>query len=170
MREQVPQHFTASAVVICKSHILLVNHPRIGAWVPPGGHIEDFELPHDAGVREVLEETGVSVRILSPQIAQTESFDAFFLPLPLAIHNVKAFERGQWVHHIDLAYLCVPEVVPEVGLPELTHGEDVKDSSWVHLERLHEIPLAANVLELVDSASSRIAELLKQDGEAAASR
>src|ERR1700728_4814961 len=55
------KHFTASAVVMEQSHILLVHHRRIGAWLPPGGHIEENELPHQAAIRETKEETGIDI-------------------------------------------------------------------------------------------------------------
>jgi 8-oxo-dGTP pyrophosphatase MutT (NUDIX family) len=32
-------------------------------WLPPGGHIDPHELPHDAAVREVHEETGLAVAL-----------------------------------------------------------------------------------------------------------
>ena len=33
-------------------------------WLPPGGHIERDELPHECAVREVLEETGLDVELV----------------------------------------------------------------------------------------------------------
>ncbi len=39
--------------------VLLHLHQTLGRWLPPGGHIEPNELPDEAAVREVLEETGV---------------------------------------------------------------------------------------------------------------
>ena len=41
--------------------VLLVRHSNGGVWVTPGGAIDPDEAPQDAVVREVWEETGLSV-------------------------------------------------------------------------------------------------------------
>jgi 8-oxo-dGTP pyrophosphatase MutT (NUDIX family) len=41
--------------------ILLVRHSNGGIWVAPGGAIEPDEVPQEAVVREVFEETGLRV-------------------------------------------------------------------------------------------------------------
>jgi len=58
----------AGAAVLHGSHVLLVKRakpPRAGEWSLPGGRIEAGETPEQAAAREVLEETGVPVRILA---------------------------------------------------------------------------------------------------------
>lgn len=149
-REPLPQHFTASAVVVEKGHVLLVHHRRIGAWLPPGGHIDEFELPHEAAVREVFEETGVEVEIISEAIPETGSNEAFFLPKPLCIHNVKAFEKGQHVHHLDLAFLC--RIAQGGTLPAIAASDEVQSAAWVKLEEVDKLELAKNVKEALSLA------------------
>jgi 8-oxo-dGTP pyrophosphatase MutT (NUDIX family) len=39
--------------------VLLVEHKRLGLWLPVGGEIEGNETPLEAAQREVLEETGL---------------------------------------------------------------------------------------------------------------
>jgi 8-oxo-dGTP pyrophosphatase MutT (NUDIX family) len=41
--------------------ILLVKHENDGAWVTPGGAVEPEEVPAEAAVREMWEETGLRV-------------------------------------------------------------------------------------------------------------
>jgi 8-oxo-dGTP pyrophosphatase MutT (NUDIX family) len=43
--------------------VLLARHSEGGVWVTPGGAVEPLETPADAAVREVWEETGLSVRL-----------------------------------------------------------------------------------------------------------
>lgn len=41
--------------------VLLVRHVEGNNWTTPGGMIEPYELPSDAAVREMWEETGIHV-------------------------------------------------------------------------------------------------------------
>jgi 8-oxo-dGTP pyrophosphatase MutT (NUDIX family) len=43
--------------------LLLARHAEGGVWVLPGGAIEPGEVPADAAVREMFEETGLLVRL-----------------------------------------------------------------------------------------------------------
>ena len=58
------RHFTATGFVVDKKSILLHWHKKLSMWLPPGGHIEPGEDPQQAIIREVLEETGLSVKVL----------------------------------------------------------------------------------------------------------
>ena len=57
-----PTHVTASAIVVGPRGTVLHRHKRLGLWLQPGGHIDPGELPEEAVLREVREETGLSVR------------------------------------------------------------------------------------------------------------
>ncbi len=50
--------------MVFEGKVLLHRHRKLGTWLPPGGHIEKDELPDDAAVREVGEETGVRVELV----------------------------------------------------------------------------------------------------------
>lgn len=157
----IPGHFTASAVVIHHEHILLIHHKRIGAWLPPGGHLEEGELPHQAALREVLEECGLKCRIISEPVPDTGDPEAFILPSPLCLHRVLAFEKGAQVVHFDLAYLCQPL---SDDLPELVPNDEVHDLCWQPLDNLSDKALAKNVLEVVEMARERLASLVLAGG------
>jgi 8-oxo-dGTP diphosphatase len=147
----IPAHFTASAVIIFEDRILLIDHRRIGAWLPPGGHLDQGEMPHEACLREVLEETGLACRILSDSIPETGDSDALVLPQPLCIHRVLAFEGGAPVIHIDIAYLCEP-----LGTTELIASDEVLGARWVPLDQLNTLKLAKNVPEIVEMAKLKL--------------
>lgn len=62
------QRLSARAVVLHSGRILLARiSPRAyagaGAWTLPGGGVDHGEHPEDTIVREVLEETGLAVRV-----------------------------------------------------------------------------------------------------------
>jgi 8-oxo-dGTP pyrophosphatase MutT (NUDIX family) len=66
-----PAHVTASAVVLSTDarSTCLVLHGKILCWVQPGGHLEEGDVSlAAAAAREVLEETGLTGRVL-PEIA-----------------------------------------------------------------------------------------------------
>lgn len=55
-----------AALVSDGARVLLVRRkaiPRIGFWALPAGYMDADELPEEALVREVAEETGVTVRV-----------------------------------------------------------------------------------------------------------
>jgi ADP-ribose pyrophosphatase YjhB (NUDIX family) len=146
----LPHHFTASGLVLADGHILLVNHKRLGAWVPPGGHIEEFELPEETAVREILEETGVRVEVVcqSAIAVNQDDPDAFFLAQPLFIQSVLAIEQGRRFYHLDFVYLCRPLAGAgehAIGLPPLQANAEVKEARWIHLADIDSLPLAKNV-------------------------
>lgn len=55
------RHFTVAVFVVHDGRVLLIYHRRYGRWLPPGGHVEADETPDEAAVREVREETGLTV-------------------------------------------------------------------------------------------------------------
>jgi 8-oxo-dGTP pyrophosphatase MutT (NUDIX family) len=50
--------FTSSVYAVHRGEVLLVNHKRQRAWVPPGGRMEPGERPIETAVREIQEELG----------------------------------------------------------------------------------------------------------------
>ena len=87
-------HITASGLVIHKNKVLLIFHPYIKRWFQPGGHIDEGELPVDAAIREVYEETGF---VCSSDSEVPEILD-------IDIHEIPANpKKGEGPHlHIDL--------------------------------------------------------------------
>src|SRR5215813_11575034 len=67
------KHQTSSVFVFRRLpggwRIGLIRHPRFGRMMIPGGHVEPEESPAEAAVREVAEETGLAVALVSPPAA-----------------------------------------------------------------------------------------------------
>lgn len=90
--------FTASAFLIHQQQVLLIKHKKLQMWLGPGGHIDQDELPHVAAAREFLEETGLSVAIVSAlpflrspleetATASSVATTDVFHPVPLAVNE-----------------------------------------------------------------------------------
>ncbi|WP_184617663.1 NUDIX hydrolase [Sphaerisporangium krabiense] len=60
---ELPRHSVSVTAVVLHSdgRVLAIQREDDGRWVPPGGVVELDETPDHAGIREVLEETGIQI-------------------------------------------------------------------------------------------------------------
>jgi len=102
-------HFTATGFVFNENdEILMIKHKKLGVWLPPGGHIDENELPCEAVLREILEETGVKAKVITA--AQDTGVPACAYELPLPMEILLEDIEGTGLHnHIDMIYLCLAE-------------------------------------------------------------
>jgi 8-oxo-dGTP pyrophosphatase MutT (NUDIX family) len=105
---RVFRHFTVAVFVVHAGRVLLHYHRKLGRWLPPGGHIEDDEVPDDAAVREVVEETGIRARLVGPVGLQREAEpgDPRQLVVPAGVQLEHIYPGHE---HIDLVYFAVPD-------------------------------------------------------------
>jgi 8-oxo-dGTP pyrophosphatase MutT (NUDIX family) len=117
------RHFTATAYVVAGGRTLLLWHPKLGMWLPPGGHCEPNEDPVQAAVREAEEESGLAVEVLpasDPLVVDKPRV----LPPPAVILIEDIFRSDQPFHqHIDFVYYTRPlgEVDFEAPIPHGPH-------------------------------------------------
>jgi 8-oxo-dGTP pyrophosphatase MutT (NUDIX family) len=104
--------FTVAVFVVWQGCVLLHPHRKLGLWLPPGGHIEANELPDQAAVREVLEESGVRIVLESRPAISFEASSPVLLAQPRGV-QLEDIEPGH--QHIDLVYFAVPKSGPEAG-------------------------------------------------------
>ncbi len=96
----ITRDFTATTFVVDQQKTLLLWHKKIGAWLPPGGHIDPNELPEEAALREVREETGLTVRLLGGQ-RQCDNVIVLHQPVCLLLEDISPDHQ-----HIDLIYFA----------------------------------------------------------------
>ena len=103
------RHFTVAVFVVREGKVLLHRHRKLGMWLPPGGHIEAGELPDEAAVREVFEETGVRVDLTGERREDVEDPVQLHRPAGVQLENI-----GPGHQHIDLIYFAKPAGPTEI--------------------------------------------------------
>jgi 8-oxo-dGTP pyrophosphatase MutT (NUDIX family) len=101
---EVLRHFTVAVFVVHAGRVLLHYHRKLGRWLPPGGHIEANELPDDAALREVLEETGIRARLVGGTGLPIAEPRQLVLPAGIQVENIYPGHQ-----HVDLVYFGVPD-------------------------------------------------------------
>ncbi|GIF26229.1 8-oxo-dGTP pyrophosphatase MutT (NUDIX family) [Actinoplanes tereljensis] len=98
------QHLVSYVVPVdADGNVLLVDHINARLWLPPGGHVEPGEHPHDTAVREVAEELGLTA---VPDPA----------PLFLTVTRTVGLDRGHtdvslwYVLHCDRTERLTPDL------------------------------------------------------------
>ena len=106
----VIRHFTATGYLIWDRGVFLHRHPKIGLWLPPGGHVEINEDPVEAVLREIKEETGLVASICEEPPFENMNFD-YPIPITPPRHILEEHIDDPIVgfhHHIDMIYYCKP--------------------------------------------------------------
>lgn len=91
--------FVATVYVVKGNKVLLVFHKKLNMWLPPGGHIDENELPCDAAKREVLEETGLKVELIGEEGFLGNGVKKLVQPKVMQLEDI---EEGH--QHINLVY------------------------------------------------------------------
>ncbi len=127
-------------VIIDRSRALLIrrgSEPLLGEWSIPGGTLELGESLGKGVARELLEETGIEVRVLD----LIEVFDRIFLDDKPIADDAKQRPR---FHFVIVDYLC------ERLAGEPRAGSDVTDVAFARedeLSRFHLTETATRVLK-----------------------
>jgi len=138
------KHFTATAFIIdSKKRTLLIQHKRLGRWMPPGGHVDENETPEETARRECKEETGLDVEIIGEDSqdlfsGNPEEGEMLKKPIALLLENIPASEeRGEPAHqHMDFLYIAKPlDESQKISLAE-EEGEEIRWFSKEEIEKL----------------------------------
>ncbi len=149
----VTRDFTVATFVVWGQRILLLWHPKLHKWLPPGGHIEPHELPDEAAVREVQEEAGLTVELVGERALPLAEPRQLVRPEGIQVESI---EPGH--EHIDLVYFARP-----VGLPVLKPAPDVARIGWYTLEEARALPVSQEIALWLEKALAKLSPALARE-------
>lgn len=127
-----PQVQVAACYIEIDSQLLLLqrasNKVEPGKWGVPGGKLEKGETPEQAAVRELSEETGISVESSS----QVRYVGALYIRKPTV----------DYVYHL---FKVQVEQMPAISL-----SNEHENYKWASLKDLEEMPLMTGGQEILD--------------------
>ena len=140
----IRNHFTATGIVFNhKNEILMIHHNSLCVWLPPGGHIDENELPENAVLREIFEETGIKAKII-PIMRGIKSCGELALPFTMLLEDIE----GNGTHnHIDMIYLC--NAINEDFIPQ---EKEISGIGWFSFDKIKELKTFDNVKETITKA------------------
>ena len=102
---ETTRHFVATVYVVNGGATALHEHGKLDMWLPPGGHLDRDELPHEAAVREAREELGLDIELVAPS-GDLRSEAARSIPQPrhFLLEDIDGW-NGEVTHqHADFVY------------------------------------------------------------------
>jgi 8-oxo-dGTP pyrophosphatase MutT (NUDIX family) len=156
---ETTRHFVATVYVVSDGATALHEHDKLDMWLPPGGHIDRDEVPHEAAMREVEEETGLDVDLLAPQ-GDLESPTVRSIPRPqhFLLEDINVHEDGVGHQHVDFVFYGEAE---SRAIDPADGEQDAADWEWFTAADLRERSdeLEPDVVEIgqraIDAVESR---------------
>jgi len=127
--------FVSTVYIVKDSKILLVFHKKLNMWLPPGGHVDENEVPCDTAKREVLEETGFEVNLIGEEKPLGKGVKKLIHPKVLQLEDI---EEGH--QHINIIYYGTVNN----GTLKLNE-EEHSDIKWFSLDDLEDKYVPENV-------------------------
>ncbi|MCB1107543.1 MAG: NUDIX domain-containing protein [Chlamydiia bacterium] len=148
------RHFTVSVYIIHGEKVLLLFHPKLQKWLPPGGHLEENESPPEGARREVLEETSLEISFVQQENLWVSRWNAHSFERPYMCLIAKMPEhKGEPAHeHLDLIYLATP-----IGNPTPTSSDPIRYFS------LEEVNALKGDVDIFVETQEAIASILKEE-------
>jgi len=145
---KITRDFTATTFVVQDECTILLFHKKIKQWFPPGGHINPNELPCEAAVREVEEETGLRVELISER-SRMGSVELLCRPECVLLEQIEPHHQ-----HIDLIYFA-----RVVGGCFRYSPSEAEDYRWCTEEDLDDPEIPEDIRQLGKKAIQRVSGL-----------
>jgi len=144
--------FTVEVFIVHNNKVLLRMHDKYNIWCSIGGHIELDEDPIQAAHREVKEEVGLDITIVSKPIPKFDDDNFQILPPPAYIGRHRTSPTHE---HVVSVYFATTE--NDSVLESLSENER-SETRWVTKEELATMDLVPNIRFYAEEA---LKELVK---------
>jgi len=146
-------HVTGSAWVVSRdrSHVLLLRHRKLGAWLQPGGHADGDPDPAAVARREAIEECGLESLAL---VEWWRDGSPSVLPFDVDVHTIPARGEEPAHLHLDLRFLFVADR----GEPLRASGES-EDLRWVEQDEIAALSVEPSLLRMARKAPALLARV-----------
>jgi 8-oxo-dGTP pyrophosphatase MutT (NUDIX family) len=136
--------------VVRDDRVLLLWHGSLSRWVPTGGRIElaSGEYPHEALIREVQEETGLSVSVASGGGMEVRDEAASPLPMPVSIQEIRISPSAEYLDFVYFCHVVDGEVSLDYRAARAYH--------WFSKDDLQRFPLMPHVFAYASRALEQL--------------
>jgi 8-oxo-dGTP pyrophosphatase MutT (NUDIX family) len=153
---ETTRHFTATVYVVDDGATALHDHPSLGIRLPPGGHVDRDELPHEAALREAREETGLDPTLLTDhREVASETSRSIPRPRHLMLADVNRYEGHVGHQHVDHVYFAT---VDSRALDPAAGEEPASAWAWYTPDDLRAADVDADVralgVEAIETAAT----------------
>jgi 8-oxo-dGTP pyrophosphatase MutT (NUDIX family) len=153
---ETTRHFTATIYLVADDATALHEHPGLGIRLPPGGHVDRAELPHEAALREAAEETGLEPTLLTEgDDVRSETARALPRPRHLMLADVNVCDGEVGHQHVDHVYYATVDdrtIDPAPGEPGPAAW------AWYDRDDLRDADVDADVRQLGIEAIETVAQ------------
>ncbi|HEV3291109.1 MAG TPA: NUDIX domain-containing protein [Streptosporangiaceae bacterium] len=142
--------YVAGGYVVRDDRVLLLWHGSLSRWVPTGGRIElaSGEYPHEALIREVQEETGLSVSVASGGGMEVRDEAASPLPMPVSIQEIRISPSAEYLDFVYFCHVVDGEVSLDYRAARAYH--------WFSKDDLQRFPLMPHVFAYASRALEQL--------------
>jgi len=147
---------TTAALIFDGDNVLLIKRtkePWRDLWHFPGGHVDDGEIPQDAVIREVKEETGLDAEIIGEEV-KDRNFRRLKSPVGMFLYPVLDHYHLSFLFHCGVKSRDIKpdESLLSEGIVEWVNPREVEISPYVRMVleemefRVHLYPNVRNSL------------------------
>lgn len=144
--------FVVEVFIVHENKVLLRMHDKYDIWCSVGGHIELDEGPIEAAHREVKEEVGLDITIVSKELPNIGEPDFAILPPPeyLGRHRTSST-------HEHLVFVYFATTNNNVVIDSVNEHER-SETRWVTKEELDQMDLVPNIRFYAEEALKKLSK------------
>jgi 8-oxo-dGTP pyrophosphatase MutT (NUDIX family) len=129
--------FTVEVFIVYDDKILLRKHDKYKMWLAVGGHVELDEDPNQSAIREVKEEVGLDISLVSEH--KVHHADTYMELIPPAFMNRHRINDGH--EHVTMVYFAKSNSDYLI----LSDSEKSEECRWFSRDELDELDLMPHI-------------------------